>query len=121
MGLLSPTCPLIVPSQIGMSLILTSPAYLLALPVALIGWRRRLVLGATIATVSIAVLNLMHFSQGWVQFGYRFSNDFAPFALILVTLGIAWIGARSRLAIGLVAASIIINAWGVYWGVTLGW
>ena len=31
----------------------------------------------------------MHFSQGWVQFGYRFSNDFAPFALILVALGIA--------------------------------
>ena len=29
----------------------------------------------------------MHFSQGWVQFGYRFSNDFAPFAMILVTLG----------------------------------
>ena len=26
-------------------------------------------------------VNLMHFSQGWVQFGYRFSNDVAPFAL----------------------------------------
>ena len=29
----------------------------------------------------------MHFSQGWVQFGYRFSNDVAPFALVLVALG----------------------------------
>ena len=26
----------------------------------------------------------MHFSQGWVQFGYRFSHDFVPFALIVV-------------------------------------
>ena len=52
--------------------------------------------------VLIALVNLMHFSQGWVQFGYRFSNDFAPFALVLVALGIAapgrppasWRGAR---------------------------
>ena len=37
----------------------------------------------------------MHFSQGWVQFGYRFSNDFAPFALVLVTLAIAWLSRRA--------------------------
>jgi hypothetical protein len=63
----------------------------------------------------------MHFSQGWVQFGYRFSNDFAPFALVLVTLAIARLGPRNPLVILLVAASIIINVWGVYWGVALGW
>ena len=38
-------------------------------------------------SLAVAFVNLMHFSQGWVQFGYRFSNDFAPFALVLVTLG----------------------------------
>ncbi len=62
----------------------------------------------------------MHFSQGWVQFGYRFSNDFAPFALVLVALAIAWRGV-TKLTVGLVAASVLINLWGVYWGVTLGW
>ena len=31
--------------------------------------------------LAIAFVNLMHFSQGWVQFGYRFSNDFVVFAL----------------------------------------
>jgi hypothetical protein len=103
-----------------MSIFLTSPAYLLAVPVIAAGWRRRLVMGSVLAIVAIALLNLAHFSQGWVQFGYRFSNDFAPFALILVTLGIARVGVR-WLSIGLVAASIVINAWGVYWGVTLGW
>jgi hypothetical protein len=123
--LLNPDCPILQPDQIGMSIILTSPAYLLAIPAVIWGWRRRIVIGSVLAAVPIAFLNLMHFSQGWVQFGYRFSNDFAPFALILVTLAIAHIGARNRVAyvlvIVLVAASIIINAWGVYWGVTLGW
>ena len=70
--------------------------------------------------MAIAFVNLMHFSQGWVQFGYRFSNDFAPFAVILV-------GARPRaLRTALVddragRASILVNAWGVYWGVVQGW
>jgi hypothetical protein len=109
------------PDQIGMSILLTSPAYLLAIPAVLYGWRRRLVAGSILAIGAIALLNLMHFSQGWVQFGYRFSNDFAPFALVLVTLGIARLGAKNILVLALVGASIIINAWGVYWGVTLGW
>jgi len=67
---------------------------------------------------------LAHFSQGWVQFGYRFSNDFAPFAMILVTLGIveAFRWRMGKLVVALlVAASVLINAWGVYWGVTLAW
>ena len=119
-------CSLLRPDAIGMSVLLTSPAYLLAIPMALVGWRRRLVAGSALAIVAIALINLMHFSQGWVQFGYRFSNDFAPFALILVTLAIAWLaGIRSRLGmafgVALVAASIIINAWGIYWGVIQGW
>jgi len=77
-------------------------------------------MGSALAVVAIAFVNLMHFSQGWVQFGYRFGNDFAPFALVLVTLAIARYGVR-LLTVGLVALSVLINAWGVYWGVTLGW
>jgi hypothetical protein len=113
-------CPLLRPDPLAMSLLLTSPAYLLALPVLLRAWRRRLVAGAALAVLCIAVIDLMHFSQGWVQFGYRFSNDFAPFAVILVTLGIARLGTRP-VSVGLVALSVAINAWGVWWGVTLGW
>jgi hypothetical protein len=119
-SLLGPDCPIARPSQIGMSLLLTSPAYLLALPILAASWRRRVVAGALLAIIPIALLNLAHFSQGWVQFGYRFSNDFAPFALVLVALAIARLGVNA-LTVGLVAASILINAWGVYWGVTLGW
>ncbi len=113
-------CPVLRPDALGMSLLLTSPAYLLALPALLYDWRRRIVAGAALAVLAVATADLMHFSQGWVQFGYRFSNDFAPFAIVLVALGIARL--RSGwLSIALVALSIAINAWGVYWGVTLGW
>jgi len=119
-ALLNPACAPIKPSPIGMSILLTSPAYLLAVPLVIRFWRRRIVMGATLAVAAIAFVNLMHFSQGWVQFGYRFSNDFAPFALVLVTLAIAWLGVR-KLTVGLVALSVVINAWGVYWGVVQGW
>ncbi len=118
--LLAQECALVRPAQLGMSVLLTSPAYLLAVPLLVQEWRRRVVLGASLAVLSIAIVNLAHFSQGWVQFGYRFSNDFAPFALVLVTLAIARLGVRP-LTVTLVALSIAVNAWGVYWGVTLGW
>jgi hypothetical protein len=122
-GLFDKSCPLAVPNWVGNSIILTSPAYLLA-PLA---WRPiqrlkidRATAGATVAVVAIAFVNLMHFSQGWVQFGYRFSNDFAPFALILVALGASRLGRLWPLVL-LVAASIVINFWGTTWGVILGW
>jgi hypothetical protein len=119
------SCPIAVPSPFGMSVLLTSPAYLLIPAIAAAAWRQRIVIGSFLAVVTIAVVNLAHFSQGWVQFGYRFSNDFAPFALVLVTIGIAWLAKRrlgfSLVAVPLVVLSILINAWGVYWGVTLGW
>jgi hypothetical protein len=124
LALLNPDCAPIKPSPVGMSLLLTSHAYLLAVPFVVRFRRHRIVIGATLAVLAIAFVNLMHFSQGWVQFGYRFSNDFAPFALVLVTLGIAWLSGRRHgmiISVALVALSVLINAWGVYWGVTLRW
>ncbi|MGZ6272775.1 MAG: hypothetical protein ACXWM8_00565, partial [Candidatus Limnocylindrales bacterium] len=122
-GMFDPACPLAIPNPIGMSLILSSPAYLLA-PLAWLPARLRKLdratVGATIAVVGIATVNLMHFSQGWVQFGYRFSNDFVPFALILVALGASRIG-RLWPVLLLVGLSIAMNTWGTVWGVTLGW
>jgi hypothetical protein len=118
--LLDRACPLVRPDPIAMSLLLTSPAYLLAIPAIVWGWRRRLVAGAAVAVLAIALIDLAHFSQGWVQFGYRFSNDFAPFAIVLVAIGIARSGITA-LGLLLVGLSILVNAWGVWWGVRLGW
>ncbi len=119
-NLFAVSCPFIQPDPMGMSLLLTSPAYLLAVPALWRGWRDRVVIGSAIAVAAIAVADLVHFSQGWVQFGYRFSNDLAPFALILVTIGIVRLGLR-RLVVGLIGLSVLINLWGVFWGVALGW
>jgi hypothetical protein len=123
-GLFDKSCPLAIPEATGTSLFLSSPAYFLAF----LAWRPlrhfridRATAGATVAVLAIAIVNLMHFSQGWVQFGYRFSNDFVPFALILVALGASRLGRWWPILAVLVALSIVINFWGVMWGVILGW
>ena len=77
------------------------------------------------AVVLISVVNLMHFSQGWVQFGYRFSLDAAPFALVLVAIGAERLIARWRRGVAVASAllvlSVAVNLWGVAWSRLLGW
>jgi len=105
---------------VGMSLFLTSPAWLLGF-VAVRWWGLdRLVTGCLLAVAAIATVNLMHFSQGWVQFGYRFSNDFAPFALVLVAL-VLQASRRRAFGYALIGVSMGINLWGVAWGHLFGW
>ncbi|HEY8800835.1 MAG TPA: hypothetical protein VIM20_09580, partial [Candidatus Limnocylindrales bacterium] len=126
-GLLNPNCPIVLPRDTGMSVLLTSPAYLLVLPALRWGYgHSRLVTGAALAVVIVAFVNLMHFSQGWVQFGYRFSNDFVPWALVLVAIRLERVARRGWRgwaipAIALIAASVAINLWGVVWADVLGW
>jgi len=124
-GLFDVSCPLAVPRDTGMSVLLTSPAYLLAIPVLGRFGRSTFVTGAVLAVGAIALFDLIHFSQGWVQFGYRFSNDAAPFAVVLVALGFERLAVRRRwgmlLGMSLVVVSLAINAWGVIWSRSLGW
>ena len=84
-----------------------------------------MVTGAALAILLVALVNVMHFSQGWVQFGYRFSNDFVPFGLVLVALGFERLARRHRwgmpVGMALIVVSVAINAWGVTWGRLLGW
>ncbi len=120
-GLFDLACPIALPRDIGMSILLTSPAYLLAIPALRRARGSRLVSGSILAVLAIAVVNLMHFSQGWVQFGYRFSSDFVVFALPLVAIGIARRGGVGLLVAWLVGLSVAINFWGVTWGNLLGW
>ncbi|HUP53898.1 MAG TPA: hypothetical protein VM408_00200 [Methylomirabilota bacterium] len=125
-GLFDPDCPLAMPRDIGMSILLTSPAFLLLVPALRRYGRSRLVTGAALAVLLVVVIDLMHFSQGWVQFGYRFSNDAVPFALPLVALGLDRVARDTRrwampAAMALVGVSIAVNAWGVVWARQLGW
>ena len=134
------SCSVIVPKPVGMSFLLASPGYLLALiPIGRTladlrfrRWREDVtatlrdgrVAGGLLAFLLIAIVNLMHFSQGWVQFGYRFSLDFLPFLAVPLALGAEVLGRRRAglVLIGvLVAVSIAIQAWGIMWARTLGW
>ena len=120
-GLFDATCAYVRPRADGMSVLLTSPILLVGLP-ALRGWGKgRLVTGAALAILLIAVVNLMHFSQGWVQFGYRFSNDFIPFALLLVALGMERLGGRALVGRPAAAGIDPRQPVGVAWGRVLGW
>jgi len=125
-GLFDAACPLAVPRDIGMSVLLTSPAFLLLIPAVRRYGRSRLVTGASLAVLLVVLVDLMHFSQGWVQFGYRFSNDALPFALPLVAIGFDGLTDGTRrwampLAVGLVVVSIAVNAWGLIWALKFGW
>jgi hypothetical protein len=108
--------PFFKPNPEGMSMLLVTPAFLYVFKA-----RRpsRLVIGSWISTVLIAFLLCMHFSHGWVQFGYRFSLDFTPFLMLLLAEGFQ--NEMSRLKIGLIIWSVVVNAWGVCWGNALGW
>jgi hypothetical protein len=121
-SLFDPDCPLAIPTDIGTSILVSAPGLLLAL----FGFRRlggaRLAIGTALAVTMIATFNLAHFSQGWVQWGYRFSLDFIPFLLPMVALGAARSDGRLRVsAAALVVAGAAINLWGVMWGQILGW
>ena len=121
-GLFDEDCPLVLPVDTGTSLLLSSPGLLLALFAIRRRPLARLTVGAGITVLTIALFNLAHFSQGWVQWGYRFSLDFLPFLLPLVALGAARADGRPRvIAIALLVAGAAINLWGVAWGGILGW
>ncbi len=128
-GLFDPDCPLAMPVDTGTSILLSAPGLLLALVAVRRRPGARLVSGSVLAVLVIATFNLAHFSQGWVQWGYRFSLDFVPFLLPLVALGAmrttrpgsAPGGRPTRTAVGLLVAGAVVNLWGVTWGQLLGW
>lgn len=68
----------------GLALWVTTPLYLWLL------WPRkwtRLHWGLTLTTLAVAVPTLFYQNTGWVQFGYRFSNDYSVFLFCLLAIG----------------------------------
>jgi hypothetical protein len=90
----------------GLALWLTTPAYLWVL------WpkvRRAPHLALVVTAVAVALPTLFYQNTGWVQFGYRFSNDYAVFLFALVALG----GRRLGVAFWSVSAlAVVLNAFG---------
>jgi len=103
----------LVPSPYGMGIIFTTPLLLIALKPPFKKIEKSLILGA----LGIAGVDFLHYMQGWVQFGYRFLLDFLPLLLIILALRFK----PKKLLILLLVFSILVNTWGVIWGIKLGW
>ncbi len=98
-----------VPFQInvhGLALWITTPFYAWAL------WPRRtspLFWALALTTLAVATPILLYQNTGWIQFGYRFSNDFAPFLFAMIAVGGRRLSAPFWL---LAAAALVVNGFG---------
>jgi hypothetical protein len=102
-----------VPPALPLGLELAPFWLLIALAVTLaIGLRNRLVIAAWAAILAITLFDFMFAATGWAQFGYRYGLDFMPFLFLLVAISVP----RLRwYHVALIAASILVNLWGVLW------
>ncbi len=92
----------------GLALWITMPFYVWLL------WPkvRRSLHGALWVTVLVvAIPTLLYQNTGWVQFGYRFSNDYAVFLFALLAVG----GRRFNAVFWVLAAwAVIVNGFGAW-------
>lgn len=90
----------------GLALWVTTPLYLLLLRPQR---RSASFVGLSITALCVALPSLFYQNTGWLQFGYRFSNDFAVFLFGMLALS----GFRLRRGVWLLAAwSLLVNAFG---------
>jgi len=108
--------PFLKPLPDGMSILLTTPAIFYVVKAK---FSELTNLWSLLAIAGILLPTILWFSTGWVQFGYRYSLDFFPFLLLLISSGM---GDRvNKGIIFLVALSVAVNLWGTLWSVHLGW
>jgi hypothetical protein len=102
--------PYVVPSLAGMSIWITTPAFIYAL---FAGIRNRVALACWSGIIPIALVLFTKNGTGWTQFGYRYAMDFYPFLLLLTIKGIGdeirW---HHKV---LICLGILVNLWGVLW------
>jgi hypothetical protein len=104
--------PYLVPDPNGTSLLLTSPALLMAL---LAGLRDRAVQVLWVAAAIVALPVLLYYGYGGpVTYGYRYALDFIPFLFALSAIGARrHFAAIEKIAIVL---SILFVGYGLLWG-----
>ncbi len=90
----------------GLALWFTTPMYLWLL------WPKKntwLVIVLSLCAAGIAFMDLLYQNTGWMQFGYRFSNDYALLLFVLLALGDRRFGTLFWSA---AAFSVAVNAFG---------
>jgi hypothetical protein len=111
-----PKFPFLRPKPEGMNIWLTTPA-LFGLLVT--KWMEPLQILAGLAAFAVSLPAYIYTATGWVQFGYRYTLDYLPFLFIPMVSGL--LRMPRFMAWALISLSIMVNAWGVYWAVKLGW
>lgn len=97
------------PNPWGMSIVLTTPAVLLAGRAGRRREARALWLGVGLVSIPI----FLYYNTGWWQFGFRFALDVWPMLLGLVAIGV---GTRVRWGWRLaIVAGVLVNFWGMTW------
>jgi chromate transport protein ChrA len=97
--------PAAAPFQInehGLALWFTTPLYLWLFRPKDKGW---LAFALAVGAAGPLLLDLLYQNSGWRQFGYRFSNDYAPLLFVMLAVGGRPMGSAFRLA----------AAWAVAW------
>jgi len=92
----------------GLALWVTSPIYLWLL------WPRRRGVPSRalwLTVLCVAIPTLFYQNTGWVQFGYRFSNDYAVFLFALLALSGHRFGRAFQMA---GCAAVLVNAFGAW-------
>lgn len=100
------TSPFIRITRHGLALWFTTPNLLWGL------WPKKIdstIVALWAAVLPTALCTLLYQNTGWIQFGYRFSLDYLPLLLVLVTLSKPRFG---PLFIGCAAFAILINTFG---------
>jgi hypothetical protein len=100
----------ITPSGNGMSIWLTTPAFLY---IAKSLRKSPIIIGAWISFGLLLIPLITYFNTGWYQFGYRFSLDFIIPLFVLLAFGLG--NKMSRGFKILIVASIVMNLWGTAW------
>ena len=103
---ISRVAPYVQVSRHGLALWVTTPQYLELLRPARV---TRLATGLLVTALVIASLDLLYQNSGWVQFGYRFSNDFALLLIAALAInGRPW----KRLGWALLVVAVGVNLFG---------
>jgi len=95
-------------NPIGMSVFLTTPAFLLIFRANI---REGPVLAGWVGIIGTLIILWMYHTTGWVQFGYRYVLDIMVFIFLLLGTSIKTIGWAEK---SLVFVSILMGATGVY-------
>jgi hypothetical protein len=99
---LTSAAPYVMISRHGLALWVTTPSFLYLF------WPKRTsstLIGLGVAAGAVALFNLLYQNSGWIQFGYRFSLDYAVLLFAMLAVGGHRFGKRF-IALALVAVAV---------------